>query len=144
MTTFPLSCGSKIFIEQFSDAMNIEDSDYIKECVYKYTQPSSSAPLVERLRYVWFRFTNAIKAIFGRSEWQITEKKIGDNKIGSLFLKFSLSFNQKNRHDCPVSFTKFFDAMKKPPTSDFKFTAEMLKEDQMKSTQCTPSCFHPV
>ncbi|QLH34718.1 MAG: hypothetical protein HWD61_00085 [Parachlamydiaceae bacterium] len=59
--------------ELYLNILKIEDSekDKIRSCISRYTRSKSCSGT---LKWMIYRIKNAIKSIFGKSDWQATKK----------------------------------------------------------------------
>lgn len=67
--------------------LNANDAETIRSCIQKYTTPES---FCEKLNWFVYRVTQAIKSIFGRSDWQMADKTIQmhfKGRCGALFVE---------------------------------------------------------
>lgn len=68
--------AAKLNFETHIQAMkltNQEDQTFIRECLLKYARPTT---FYETVLWLAYRLVNAVKSIFGWSDWQIAEKKL--------------------------------------------------------------------
>ena len=76
MAIYPLSDSAEFFVR--SMCLTEEDQTVIRDCIISYETPAS---FCDALRWIIYRITNAIKAIFGVSDWQTAKATIYDRAI---------------------------------------------------------------
>ena len=68
MSTYPLSQGAELLIQNMHLAQ--ADETVVRQCISRYSMPKN---LCDLFTWVLFRTWNAVKYIFGRSDWQSAE-----------------------------------------------------------------------
>lgn len=51
----------------------------VKNCVARYTRYSNGEGLSQKIQYYIHRICNAVKSVFGKSDWQLAEKAIANH-----------------------------------------------------------------
>lgn len=144
-----LSCGTKEFLQKI--APNEEVKKEISNCIVKYTEPLRDAGFFRRVQYIAFRILNILKAIFGRSEWQMAIKQLVNYdhvdaslkeplySVGEKLMRIALELNQVKAH---VLSNKVRDLLamlhgEKPHTEEPIF---LSVEEIRALPQCTFAC----
>ncbi len=107
--------------------LNKQDQLFVKKCIYNYSKPSAIEfdiripvqirVIVATSTWVWYRTGNAIKSIFGRSDWQIAKQSLIDQAHRII------------RKKCPI----WDDPVKKMPT--FKLLTPQQRANWKKLNQ---------
>jgi hypothetical protein len=73
METKPLNGSAEIILW----AMHLTEGDRekIRNCVHRYATPHT---FCDKIKWVFYRAINAVKHLFGQSDWQVAEKVIQD------------------------------------------------------------------
>lgn len=65
-----------------------QEQQVIRNCISKYASPQS---LPDFLRQVLFRVINAVKSVFGKSDWQVAKRTIADRLLQAALEKLEIS-----------------------------------------------------
>ena len=79
-------CGAAEWFIQGMELLNEQERGVIRNCISKYAKPKS---LPDFLRWILFRVSNAIKSLFGKSDWEVAKRTIADRRLQAALEKQS-------------------------------------------------------
>ncbi len=121
-----------------------EVQEQVRECIIHYSGPSDDS-CSAKMRYLFFRISNAIKALFSCSEWQRTVRSLFRSKpsldsngdviyhayfgMASDALRVVLDYHKEKANDVPSKVYKLFGDLGSGPTDKegIYFSAEELR-----------------